>query len=62
MDLRPYMNRFPITVRGEAPAYRAQAMFLSFGLRHLAVVDKFNDVIGMITRKDLDLAAGKICN
>ena len=49
------MNNFPITVRGEAPAYRAHIMFLQFGLRHLTVVDKFNDVIGMITRKDLDL-------
>ena len=31
---------------------------MGLGLRHLVVVDSLNHVVGMITRKDLDHAAG----
>ena len=33
-------------------------MFLSLGLRHLVVVEEDSSVAGMVTRKDLDYAAG----
>ena len=33
-------------------------VFLSLGLRHLPVVDECSSVVGIITRKDLDYAAG----
>lgn len=36
---------------------RLQA-FVSLGMRHLVVVDAQNRIVGMITRKDLDHAAG----
>lgn len=58
LDLRPYMNRAPFTVRGDSAASRAHQVFLSLGLRHLIVVDAHNHVAGIITRKDLDHAAG----
>lgn len=36
-------------------------MFVSLGLRHLCVTDSYNRVAGVITRKDLDRAAGRVC-
>lgn len=58
MDLRPYMNRAPLTVRRECCAARAYELFVSLGLRHLCVVNEHNEVAGIITRKDLDHASG----
>jgi CBS-domain-containing membrane protein len=58
VDLRPFMNRAPFTIRGDASASRAHQVFMGLGLRHLIVVDQLNHVVGMITRKDLDHAAG----
>ena len=37
---------------------RVHQVFVSLGLRHLCVVDSGNKALGMITRKDLDRAAG----
>eukprot|EP00197_Chlamydomonas_leiostraca_P009699 CAMPEP_0202866324 /NCGR_PEP_ID=MMETSP1391-20130828/7318_1 /ASSEMBLY_ACC=CAM_ASM_000867 /TAXON_ID=1034604 /ORGANISM="Chlamydomonas leiostraca, Strain SAG 11-49" /LENGTH=886 /DNA_ID=CAMNT_0049546257 /DNA_START=42 /DNA_END=2702 /DNA_ORIENTATION=+ len=58
LDLRPYMNRAPFTIRKDCSAARAHQVFVCLGLRHLIVVDAHNDVVGIITRKDLDHAAG----
>ncbi|KXZ44967.1 hypothetical protein GPECTOR_60g745 [Gonium pectorale] len=65
MDLRPYMNRHahaapgsPLTIRKDCSAARAHQVFINLGLRHLLVVDAHNHVVGIITRKDLDHAAG----
>ncbi|MEW5297643.1 MAG: hypothetical protein WDW36_000839 [Sanguina aurantia] len=58
LDLRPYMNRSPFTVRKDCSASRAHQAFVNLGLRHLVVVDAQNHVVGVITRKDLDHAAG----
>lgn len=58
MDLRPYMNRAPLTVRQECSAARAYELFTALGLRHLCVVNDHNEVTGIVTRKDLDHAAG----
>ena len=39
---------------GGVPAsFQVVALFRPMGLRHLPVVDKYNAVVGMITRKDL---------
>eukprot|EP00803_Ostreobium_quekettii_P007951 evm.model.scf_1330.4 EVM.evm.TU.scf_1330.4 scf_1330:35334-42870(-) len=58
VDLRPYMNLAPLTVREECNAGRVYQAFTSLGLRHLCVVNSANRVVGIITRKDLDHAAG----
>mmetsp|Transcript_19521 Transcript_19521/g.42325 ORF Transcript_19521/g.42325 Transcript_19521/m.42325 type:complete len:908 (+) Transcript_19521:79-2802(+) len=58
LDLRPYMNRAPFTINKDSSASRSHQVFLSLGLRHLIVVDQHNNVVGIITRKDLDHAAG----
>ena len=46
------------TCRPETPGERTHLVFLSLGLRHLVVVDEDSSVAGMVTRKDLDYAAG----
>ena len=45
--------------REETPAERAHGMFTLLGLRHLVVVNEASHVRGMITRRDLDHAAGR---
>ena len=44
--------------REETPAERAHSMFTLLGLRHLVVVNEASHVRGIITRRDLDHAAG----
>jgi CBS domain len=46
-------------VRTATPAAEVHRLFLSLSLRHLPVVDRHGIVWGMITRKDLDRAAGR---
>ena len=53
--LHPNLNHWH---REECAAVRVHQVFVALGLRHLCVVDSRNRVLGMITRKDLDLAAG----
>lgn len=59
LNLLPFLNLAPLTVRPETPAPQAYKLFLSMSLRHLVVVDSRGRPLGMITRKDLDHAAGK---
>ncbi|CAF4273780.1 unnamed protein product, partial [Adineta steineri] len=51
-DLRPYMN-LAYTVSHHSTLPRIFSMFRGLGLRHLVVVNDKNEVVGMITRKDL---------
>ncbi|CAF0877320.1 unnamed protein product [Rotaria sordida] len=51
-DLRPYMH-LAYTVSHSATLPRIFSMFRGLGLRHLVVVNDKNEVVGMITRKDL---------
>ncbi|XP_078237676.1 H(+)/Cl(-) exchange transporter 7 [Pogona vitticeps] len=53
MDLTEFMNPSPYTVPQEASLPRVFKLFRALGLRHLVVVDKHNQVVGMVTRKDL---------
>ena len=47
-----------VCCREETPAERAHGMFTLLGLRHLVVVNEVSHVRGIITRRDLDHAAG----
>ncbi|XP_043281524.1 H(+)/Cl(-) exchange transporter 7 [Venturia canescens] len=53
VELRPFMNPSPYTLQHSATLPRAFRLFRALGLRHLPVVNDINEVIGMITRKDV---------
>ncbi|KAL1498027.1 hypothetical protein ABEB36_008889 [Hypothenemus hampei] len=53
IDLRPFMNPSPYTVLHSTSLQRMFRLFRGLGLRHLAIVNDTNEVIGMVTRKDL---------
>ena len=52
-SLLPHMNPAAITVFTGFNAEQAYRLFRALGLRHLPVVNYENEVVGMITRKDL---------
>ncbi|CAM9377787.1 unnamed protein product [Phaeothamnion confervicola] len=53
MDLRPYVNTAPYVINESASMTRTYRLFRTLGLRHLCVVNHHNQVVGMMTRKDL---------
>ena len=53
LDLRPYANTAPYTVNETASIQRTYRLFRTLGLRTLCVVNHYNQVVGIITRKDL---------
>ncbi|XP_022706969.1 H(+)/Cl(-) exchange transporter 7-like isoform X3 [Varroa jacobsoni] len=53
IDLRPFMNFSAYSISHNSSLYRIHKLFRALGLRHLTVVNDQNEVVGMITRKDL---------
>ena len=53
LDLRPYIDNAAYTVNEHASVLRTYRMFRTLGLRHLCVINKHNNVLGIITRADL---------
>ncbi|XP_032667841.1 H(+)/Cl(-) exchange transporter 7 [Odontomachus brunneus] len=53
IDLRHFMNPAPYTLQHSATLPRAFRLFRALGLRHLPVVNDTNEVVGIITRKDV---------
>ncbi|XP_064478854.1 H(+)/Cl(-) exchange transporter 7-like [Ornithodoros turicata] len=53
IDLRPYMNSSAYTISHMATLPRIFKLFRALGLRHLVVVNSSNEVVGIVTRKDL---------
>uniref|UniRef100_K1RFY1 Chloride channel protein n=1 Tax=Magallana gigas TaxID=29159 RepID=K1RFY1_MAGGI len=53
INLEPYMNPAAYCVTDNALFPRIFKLFRALGLRHLVVVDKHHQVVGMVTRKDL---------
>ncbi|KAK5640717.1 hypothetical protein RI129_009264 [Pyrocoelia pectoralis] len=59
IDLRPFMNPSPYSVLHSTSLSRMFRLFRALGLRHLPIVNDTNEVIGMVTRKDL--ARYRVC-
>lgn len=53
LDLRPYANTAPYTINESASIERTYRLFRTLGLRFLCVTNYNNQVVGIITRKDL---------
>uniref|UniRef100_A0A1B6JQE8 Chloride channel protein n=1 Tax=Homalodisca liturata TaxID=320908 RepID=A0A1B6JQE8_9HEMI len=53
LDLRPFMNPSPYCVQMNSSLPRVFRLFRALGLRHLIVINDTNEVVGMVTRKDL---------
>eukprot|EP01134_Creolimax_fragrantissima_P005325 CFRG5325T1 len=53
IDLTPYMHPCPYTVLHISPLPRVFNLFRTMGLRQLPVTDRDNNLLGIITRKDL---------
>ena len=52
LDLSAFMDPCPAIVFGIAPLPKVYQLFNSIGIRHLTVVDRHLQVVGIITRKD----------
>ena len=59
LNLEPFMDCGMITVRPDTPAAYCHHMFVTMSLRHVCVTTPSGEVVGIITRKDLDRAAGE---
>ncbi|NXN24089.1 CLCC protein, partial [Nycticryphes semicollaris] len=53
INLEPYINKSAMSVQAHFSLQRTYILFRTLGLRHLTVVDQQNQVVGVITRKDL---------
>ena len=57
MRVNDYMSKSPVTVRQDADYDMAFEIMETRDMHHLPVVDAMNDVVGILTRRDLQLAA-----
>lgn len=53
LDLRPVMNPSAYTVSHASSMNRIFRLFRALGLRHIVVLNDYNEVVGIVTRKDL---------
>ena len=53
VDFRPYMDPSPYVVSDLMPLRRVYRFFNEIGVRHLTVIDCREEVVGIITRKDI---------
>ncbi|GAM26351.1 hypothetical protein SAMD00019534_095260, partial [Acytostelium subglobosum LB1] len=53
IDLRPYMNFAVVSIKNYSSLSEAYQLFRLVGLRHVVVVNVFNQIVGILTRKDL---------
>ena len=60
LDLRPYMQRTPFVLQGNASLARAYRLFRTMGLHHLYVGPSKPQVIGLLSRKVLTASPGPL--
>lgn len=53
LDLRPYLDASPFIINERASVQRTYRMFRTLGLRHLIVINKSHQLVGVVTRSDL---------
>ena len=53
LDLRPVMNPSAYTVCHAASLNRIFRLFRALGLRHIVVLNDYNEIVGIVTRKDI---------
>ena len=53
VNLSPYINDSGVCVPQHFSLHRAYILFRTLGLRHMTVVSHTNQVMGILTRKDL---------
>eukprot|EP00040_Diaphanoeca_grandis_P027493 m.156607 g.156607 ORF g.156607 m.156607 type:complete len:819 (-) comp31009_c0_seq1:30-2486(-) len=57
IDLSPYVDTTVLTAKKEMPLARAFQLVRYMGIRHLPICDNDNNVVGIVTRKDIDTHA-----
>ncbi|KAG9396871.1 Chloride channel, voltage gated [Carpediemonas membranifera] len=53
MDIQPFMDPSPHTVRTQTPVIRVFTLLRGLGLRHILVVSDDGTLVGIVSRKDL---------
>jgi len=51
--IREMMPRNPVTISPEATFFEAREIFQDKGIRHLPVVDKYNNLVGIVSDRDI---------
>ncbi len=57
MQVESYMSHAPITIRGDMDYWKASEIMREKDLHHIPVVDEDDKVVGMLTLRDLKIAA-----
>ena len=57
MKVEKYMSHTPVTIRDNTVYSKAFNIMQEKDLHHLPVVDEKNEVVGILTRRDLQIAA-----
>uniref|UniRef100_T1I2Q7 CBS domain-containing protein n=1 Tax=Rhodnius prolixus TaxID=13249 RepID=T1I2Q7_RHOPR len=60
VDLGRFMNPSPIFVQKETSFSTVYALMAGLGMRHLLVVNQSNEVVGVVTRKDIAIHKSEI--
>ena len=53
INLRPFVNTSAIAIQTSFSVARTYILFRTLGLRHLTVLGESNEIVGIVTRKDL---------